>query len=61
MQVGYTLHMPLWARIKLLFGYGLRVEYTTEGSLNLAIFTEGDRHKLAPILTLNNIPICNKR
>jgi hypothetical protein len=51
MKVSYILHLPLWSRIKLLFGLGLRVEAEAlhNNELNINTCVEGEENKLTTI------------
>jgi hypothetical protein len=54
MKIGYTLHMPFWERVKLLFGWGLRVEAdTSPDGAYISVFVEGAEEHLKPIITYN--------
>ena len=52
MTLAYTLHMPFWSRVKLLFGFGLRVEVESDRIVSVKTYVEGERNDLRPLMRL---------
>lgn len=52
MDVGYTLYMPLLSRVKLLLGWGLRVEVEGDRIENVTTYVVGEGRNLQTMLSM---------
>lgn len=53
MRIGYTLHMPFWSRVKVLLGFGVRIEVDAETIHDITVFVPGEERSLKTILSLS--------
>jgi hypothetical protein len=52
MNVSYILHMPLWSRLKLLLGWGLRVQVEGDRIGNVTTYVVGEEQTLRTLLSV---------